>query len=40
MEIKYKAWWAIKKLNIDLSRVGVKRFLDLDELEDYEMMPT
>ena len=34
VEIEYKAWWAIKKLNIDLSRVGVKRFLDLNELEE------
>ena len=34
MEIEYKAWWAIKKLNMDLSRVGLKRFLDLNELEE------
>ena len=34
VEIKYKAWWAIKKLNMDLSRAGVKRFLDLNELEE------
>ena len=33
-EIEYKAWWAIKKLNMDLSRVGLKRFLDLNELEE------
>ena len=26
--------WAIKKLNMDLSRAGVKRFLDLNELEE------
>ena len=32
IEIEYKAWWAIKKLNMDLSRVGLKRFLDLNEL--------
>ena len=34
VEIEYKAWWAIKKLNMYLSRAGVKRFLDLNELEE------
>ena len=34
VETEYKAWWAIKKLNVDLERVGVKRFLDLNELEE------
>ena len=34
LEIEYKAWWAIKKLNMDLERAGLKRFLDLNELEE------
>ena len=34
MEIEYKAWWAIKKLNLDLGRAGLKRVLDINELEE------
>ena len=33
MEVEYKSWWAIKKLNMDSSKVGMKRFLDLNEME-------
>ena len=34
MELGYKAWWAIKQLNMDLSRARLKRFLDLNEMEE------
>ncbi|RVW26592.1 Retrovirus-related Pol polyprotein from transposon 17.6 [Vitis vinifera] len=32
--VEYKAWWAIKKLNMDLIKAGEKRFLDLNEMEE------
>ena len=32
--IEYKAWWAIKKLNLDLGRADLKRVLDINELEE------
>ena len=34
IEVQYKAWWAIKMLNMDLNRAGMKRFLDLNEMEE------
>ena len=33
VELGYKAWWAIKQLNMDLSKAGLKRFLNLNEME-------
>ncbi|RVW91911.1 Pol polyprotein [Vitis vinifera] len=34
VEVEYKAWWAIKKLNMDLIKAREKRFLDLNEMEE------
>ncbi|RVW89511.1 Pro-Pol polyprotein [Vitis vinifera] len=34
VEVEYKAWWAIKKLNMDLIKAGEKRYLDLNEMEE------
>ena len=34
VEIEFKAWWAMEKLNLDMGRAGLKRFLDINELEE------
>ena len=34
MEIEYKPWWTVKKLNLDMGRAGLKRLLDINELEE------
>ena len=34
MEIEHKAWWAIRKLNYDLTEVGEERRLQLSELDE------
>ncbi|RVW58215.1 Retrovirus-related Pol polyprotein from transposon 17.6 [Vitis vinifera] len=34
VEVEYKAWWAIKKVNMDMTRAEAKRCLDLNEMEE------
>ena len=34
VEIEYKAWWEILNLNMDINRAGLKRMLEIDELEE------
>ena len=34
VEIEYKAWWVVEKLNLDMGRAGLKRLLDINELEE------
>ena len=34
VEMEYKAWWAVKKLNLDMGRASLKRLLDINELEE------
>ena len=33
VEIEYKVWWAIRNLNMYMNRAGLKRMLEIDELE-------
>ena len=34
LEVEYKAWWAIKKVNMVLIRAGAKMCLDLNEMNE------
>ena len=34
VEIEYKAWRAVRKLNLDMGKAGLKRLLDINELEE------
>ena len=34
VKIEYKAWYVVKKLNLDMGRASLKRLLDISELEE------
>ena len=37
VELEYKAWWAIKELNMDATLSGEKRLLQLNELDEFRL---
>ena len=39
IELEYKAWWVIKKLNFELQRARLKRSLDQNEIEEIKRKP-
>ena len=37
VELKHNAYWAIKKLNFDMNQAGEKRFLQLNEMDEFRL---